>query len=166
MTRYEVGFMSKCAEYGVPAGVAVKLMKKVGATSANYEEAISPLKNILDKLSKIEGGTKYSPTPGDWYGHGGIARGFRDEIAHDSGILRDAIRDSGRGIFESTRGKGTPELLSVLSRLDAIPGAASGEATGSFFGHGGLMRSLRGPEAYNRSVVRRAILRALGNLRK
>jgi hypothetical protein len=165
MTRYEQGFMNKCAEHGVDPATAIRLMEKSGATLASYDEVINPLKERLAQLSKIEGGTTYAPTPGDWYGHGGIERGFRDEVAHDAGILRGAIRDSRRGIFEATEGKGTIDLISLLRRLEDIPGAAKGEATGSFFGHGGVIRGLRGPENYNRSVLRNAILRALHRLR-
>ena len=163
MTRYEQGFLTKCAEYGVPQDISAKLMQKIGQS---YNEVISPLNNTLEQLSKINGGTKYAPTPGDWYGHGGIARGFRGDAAHDSTIIRNAIRDSGYGIVESTRGKSTNDLLSILRRLDAIPGAAKGEATGSFFGHGGINRALMGTEAQNRAVVFRAIQRALRRLRR
>ena len=69
MTRYEQGFMSKCAEYNIPAGAAASLMKKTAVdmrTATRVAQRLKTSKNpiglverLMGKLQMATGGTEF-----------------------------------------------------------------------------------------------------------
>lgn len=143
MTRYEVGFMNKCAEYGLSTDMAVALMQKVAERDhlAGAGEGAS----IGGKLGAGALGL-YGTAKGIGAGIVGHGLGWPKDmvIPKSRGAQRALIRKAVRNYVKSLRsGKSkvvVPAILSALGMgatvgtLGAVGGGLGGAATGGLVG--------------------------------
>lgn len=154
MTRYEQGFMNKCAEYGVNGQILLKELRK----SASL---VSPIKRLAVKLHpKVDPGklnwftrpfTTTKRVPYKVIGSTTVNELAGEGLPYGAGGVADDILSSARGIRETTR-LSPEKILAALgltgaAGIGAYKGLSGGSDAPASIDKGLLMKLLAGTAA-------------------
>lgn len=114
MTRYEQGFMNKCAEYGLDADTSMQLMKEAGAFGKLLGKGVN-------RLGRLFHGNGVGPNLVERIGSQLQDRGFRGTVA-----------DAGKRYWKNLSGRGVREAEGNVNRANSARWDASNSMTDAY----------------------------------